>query len=855
MPTLLNVPVDQVELTHQANAEMEDDDSVTELPEDSFAFQRRRGIGRVVVEGSSIPDGSPDAGDGPQPRQYDKSVAFDDSIAIFSAGKPHGTENGRRGIDLDSDVSLLDDVGIGDNADTQSPFKTVLSPVHYHMPKTEPAREIALKQELSWPHRDKYLTEYQQFVKQSISTFQTTYPGLLRDYRTMSVEEKAQENERVRLLLNRLGISKKLVPSDAGSQTRMSSNTVAMSKAEPPTDIDRRRQLLDESISPYVPSHARRRENDSELGNLSSSEHPSNDSCRVGDDKSELLLSIEHGVDCGAEFTSRMKNYKTVTAGGAHTHDMNDSLCFPVKDSPVDSVKSMEVVRREAPSTDDERSYETPEDQIGVKPNGKRSATSSGRRGEALHRTRHNEDVAQSTFKLRGEEVDLASRLGKLSISPPPTSPPRDPFIELQSPINPRLPYSMPSHEDDDNDSFGVADGGDQRVSWGGSSTGNKMDVSADSLASYTPSKSYKNLKDKLRAFREVPANVTLKEGAVFHVGKLEVKRAERSKTTIPMERTRETKSKPDLQRQRYRHVNFPDPFVRYNNRHRLALNEIFTWINKAECMYDDGESNEMAAGAFFSLSDDQIMAIGIKLLLHDASRGTRSKSRDSSSFMRGGTIVIVRSKEDTAAWESALREGTGCSVLNHATLPLSERIRISTSERACMYDVLLSTYDAMKSPDNAIPVDEDGRAIVRKTSDHGGWHASRSTPECELEVPSRTKQLSVLHRVQFKRIIFVDALGRKCFLAKGNTARASAAVALNGESRLVFFGQIDGGGSSALRALRKSDKGAFRSVSAVLHLADGQSDDVDDGDDDDDSAAYESPLESVAVDYTDLLC
>jgi hypothetical protein len=184
-----------------------------------------------------------------------------------------------------------------------------------------------------------------------------------------------------------------------------------------------------------------------------------------------------------------------------------------------------------------------------------------------------------------------------------------------------------------------------------------------------------------------------------------------------------------------------------------------------------------------FSLTQEHIVDLCLKLLLNDDA--VNAKSTKTPSDLQGQTLVVTRTKEDIGKWESALREGTGCSVFNHATLPLSERIRMSTAEKATMYDVVITTFDAMKSPDTAISVNESGHAILTKVGNDQGWYSSRSASQSDTG-PQKCMKLSVLHKVNFKRIIFVDLLGRKSFLAKEGSARASAAVALSGDSRYV---------------------------------------------------------------------
>ena len=98
-------------------------------------------------------------------------------------------------------------------------------------------------------------------------------------------------------------------------------------------------------------------------------------------------------------------------------------------------------------------------------------------------------------------------------------------------------------------------------------------------------------------------------------------------------------------------------------------------------------------------------------------------------------------------------------------------------------FDIILTTFDALKSPDTAIAVDEVGKAILGPSRSSEGWYDSRASSQTAA-LPMKCKQLSVAHRINFRRVLLVDVLGRKSYLAKTGTARAAAAVALRGETR-----------------------------------------------------------------------
>ena len=796
--------------------------------------------------------------------KHNKSVTFDESFVLLSTKK-----RGRysRRDTLNSDVSLLS----CDNSLTKERnIPEVKSNNRQHSDNEAKEEPRALASEKSdragqRSRKDEYHQKYQPYVKATVSEFESKFPGKLRDYRSMSLEEKSAEQQKVLALLTRLGVSR----HDAGSNS-----TIVESSFKSPVH---NRRMVDETLSPmFSPnldepgcgdrsfpssplSEKHNRENDQSSIHL--------DQSRIQCEKSELLLSLDDGDASGAYLDPRIEQKSEDSSGNSGESGRSD-VDFPIDNDRdgFSSDGSMELVRRAAVDdthySDRRLSCTTPErTSTSNNMNRKREASSSGKRGADLRRSRYNEkeeDYGHIGHK-KDDTVDLCAPFGRLSISPSLSTPPKDLFITSQSPISPRLTYHSPNTNDSDDYSDGNytnrislgRDSNDYRESNRRNSRRNS-NIANDSLATNTPSKRYRSEKDKRRAFREVPVNVVLKKGATFHLEKIAVKRTERISSNSGAPKDRHTKAK-----QRRRLVNFPDPLVRYSSRRRRALKEMYSWVRRAEKEYEEGRCIVPAVGAFFSLSEQQIIDVSLKFFLNDfaeKSHEIETENIQSTSVLKGNTLVVVRTKDDTVNWESALREGTGCSVLNHSSLPLSDRIRGSTAEKACMYDVVLTTYDSVKSPDFAMAVTNTGRAILTKSETDGGWQSSRSTSQQEN---NQTKKLSVLHRIQFKRIIFVDALGRKCYLAKGGTARAAASVALSSSScRLVFFKETEADGSNALLALRKSDKGAFQSVSSVLHLADHTSDSSSDtGDETSDDEKNEDPLENIAMDLKDLVC
>ena len=658
-------------------------------------------------------------------------------------------------------------------------------------------------------HQDLYRTEYYSFVQNTMREFEKRYPGRLGDYRTMTLEEKEREQQNVLGLLSRLGIGKGAEQHPERTELQSQHEHSSLNKSRIPRKYSRD---LDETMSPLLSPEYHR--SDPICGN----------SFCMEDESSHPIASAESYQ----QKSPVMDRSQALHSQILERSEPPESPGFLLPDCDYDdcqmnmSTESVEIVRAEKSVCKSVSSYSTSfESPERLRPNPhKRPASLSAKRGTELTRHKYNDDALpphSDSGKDSDPEIPLSLHMERLSMSPAPSSP--NIFVASQSPISPRLTYGSSENEDSS------CDEGKRRNSERRSSRMRKSDDTVDTF-------SYEN-KERRRAMREIPVNVRMKEGSTFHIDKLNVKHTEYHKHMTG----KKVCGKPSR-----RLVEFPDPFVRYNRRKRDILNDIFRWIKESE-----REGRGQGRSVLLSLSNEQIVDINLKLLLNDESHKRVNSTKDPISGQRGKTIVVVRTKKDAEKWESALREGTGCSVLNHAILPLSERMRKSTADKAVLHDVVLTTFDALKSPDVAIPVDEFGHASFTKAQNDEGWYSSTSASKIE----QKCKQLSVLHRINFERVAFVDELGRKSFIAKEGTARASAAVALRADSRyvrtkvnvcgkldlsiesfliifyiwcfllhrMVCFSKSESDGVSAMIALRNSHRGAIRSLSALLHL------------------------------------
>jgi hypothetical protein len=219
-----------------------------------------------------------------------------------------------------------------------------------------------------------------------------------------------------------------------------------------------------------------------------------------------------------------------------------------------------------------------------------------------------------------------------------------------------------------------------------------------------------------------------------------------------------------------------PDPLRSYEGTLRKKVKAVYSWMKDKDALL---EHKDATGGVLFSMTQRQIIDVTMKLIIkHPSNHNLKDMIDD---VVNGGTLIVARSKEDLEEWQSSLREYTSYSVLNHAIMTVEERKRTSTASRCAGYDIVVTTFDAIKSKDIAIPLDRAGHVILEKIGFQDGWYSARSGGS---DAPDRCEQLSVLHQITWRRVIFVDMLGRKSYLAKLGTSRVVAAVALSSLSR-----------------------------------------------------------------------
>lgn len=259
--------------------------------------------------------------------------------------------------------------------------------------------------------------------------------------------------------------------------------------------------------------------------------------------------------------------------------------------------------------------------------------------------------------------------------------------------------------------------------------------------------------------------NVALKAGVPFHYNPLHIKRSKR-------------RSQKDITSRDYplhQAVDFRDPLG--EDESHSELYHVFEWMIGRDCFKTQDESKgstNSSKGIIFSLELEQAVNVTIKLLMErDSISQEREERYGDASCITGQTLIVSRTKDDIGLWERALREHTPFSVINHAALPSSERKQSATASKCATFDVVISTYDAMKSPDTTVQLDDDNHAALGHAAESqfgGGWMSKRGSSSAEasqrlagssqhpggfsqrIDPAVRCSKLSALHRVQWRR-------------------------------------------------------------------------------------------------------
>lgn len=234
------------------------------------------------------------------------------------------------------------------------------------------------------------------------------------------------------------------------------------------------------------------------------------------------------------------------------------------------------------------------------------------------------------------------------------------------------------------------------------------------------------------------------------------------------------------------------EPFKEFGSRESDKMEVVAEWLNARD---DIDERDLPHRVIMLSLKLRQIISLTSHMLVqngvHSICRSERhsSEHQPNENVRKAGTMIVARNKSDLEKWDIFLRERTSFTVLNHVELPSTERRRMALAVKASGYDIVLTTYDAIKSKEINLVINECGRAAAPIESD-GGWIDSKTYGGDKF--PQQCETLSQLHSLEWYRTIFIDSLGRQGYLTKPSTARSQASLRLNSERRTIFFERSD---------------------------------------------------------------
>jgi hypothetical protein len=227
------------------------------------------------------------------------------------------------------------------------------------------------------------------------------------------------------------------------------------------------------------------------------------------------------------------------------------------------------------------------------------------------------------------------------------------------------------------------------------------------------------------------------------------------------------------------------NPFKEFGSRESDRLHVVLDWLRNRDCGASSEEESTLSGKAvILSLNQRQIICLILQLILSDCGRHNDAVRYKNNAFLdySGGTLIVVKEKDDICEWECELREKTGFTVFNHVALSSSERRSANITSKASTFDIVLTTYDALKNKEATVCVDINGR-VTKQADNYGGWLASR-TNQTSDEDKLRSAVLSRLHLLNWQRVVFIDDLGGKSYLTKPGTSRAEVACSVKGKSR-----------------------------------------------------------------------
>jgi hypothetical protein len=606
------------------------------------------------------------------------------------------------------------------------------------------------------PNETLYRQTFAHKVHQWIDRGRSRFPEAFRDYCSMNTPEKEREQDRVMKLLARLGVRRDLCSLETDAAL-----------------VDRTQELSEKSVWFQDENGVEFENNHSDVNSrVSNSSAGSQIYDRDADDTMESVR------DASAPLFSPPVKIQALPRTPASVRFASEAARYSDESSSTLSVEHARAASQfRSPAAVLQR---------------KRLASMSGKRGSDQVRIRmdecsHDNVLSQDYFSGQDDSPRFVESPTKIMSTKGGF------FSSSQSPIPIHLTHSparayyhhssseseghvdVPLGDDSDDQQFGIND------------SASSHDSLIKTMYGYSQKNVAKPLRDTTRH------NVRMKQGAVFHYNALQ--------TAI---------NKPYMHR---------DPLVGYVGNVGRRLNGAYERLYRR----DQGPDG-LSKAILLSMNNRQVQNLVLKLILSSSSAQVSphnwvASQQSSGTVVEGQNLIVVRDREAIAEWSSDFREGSSFSVLDFLALPVKQRKSQSTTSKLAKYDIVLTTFDALKSPDVTFSIDSSGHVILHLIGCEQGWFESRGASQSS----GQTKRLSVLHALKWLRVIFVDFVGRKGYVSKPETSRSVAATALNSPRRYICFlhsrDEVEGACSSKFLC---SDQKTSSSLTSVLRLNSG---------------------------------
>ena len=350
----------------------------------------------------------------------------------------------------------------------------------------------------------------------------------------------------------------------------------------------------------------------------------------------------------------------------------------------------------------------------------------------------------------------------------------------------------------------------------------------------------------------ETPSNVQLQKGTFFQLNPLSIRQQQNQQRNRLRPLSNNTLASREIHHRQELIIDDQTFFAQYGPRVMSSLRIVSSWLlSKDTASPKPRDANRIIhhttphrAALVLNLTQKQAVSMTLCMFAKNGTQNIRPSlpttpmlPLSNNSNIPGGTLLILRNKEELLLWERAFREQSCYSVWNHAAVQAKTRRRVADTASKCAgVHIVLTTIDCIKSKEVPILVDAKGRAVDphRSKRQQGTirsrhcpsqpWYSSRNIREpnktCtgtrnhhmdddddddDIEDsqsedsysdshssstnnrPAVVKVLSVLHGIRWHRLIFVDIL-EKSYLTQQGGIRSEAAITLHGSSRFVLL-------------------------------------------------------------------